>query len=500
LTFQTPSTPARVLRGTVYVLFLLEALAALILALDAAVPRGAGEVAAVLGLALFVAAVFCALRFRGSGTRGPWNLAVEGRHRLLLVFTILLGLALRICWLVAVPPVQTSDYQRYLNAARNLLAQHAYIENLEGHVFRAFTPPGLPLVLAGAIRVVGDHVWMPAILNLCLYVLSSLLLALMAKRLFGPQVACVSVLLLAIWPTNIALTGLAASEPLFLLLLIGSCYFLLLSPGAALRRSPVCGLAAGLAALTRPTALTLPVLWVAALLVMRSLRANRPWLKSVALASLFLAATVAPWSLRNYAVLKSFVPVSTNGGDVFYRANNPLATGSWMPRGERDLAPYLADEALWNKTGFAWGKEWIRNHPIDFVELAAKKEVVFLASDDTGVYWAVERPYPERRALIAVGRGLCTLWWVAMWVLLSFALIAHREALDRNPQLVALLLPFLYFGGIHAIFESQQRYHIPAIPFLLILAGLAFTKGPIFPRVERVEQRERRQDGVQLET
>jgi hypothetical protein len=35
----------------------------------------------------------------------------------------------------------------------------------------------------------------------------------------------------------------------------------------------------------------------------------------------------------------------------------------------------------------------------------------------------------------------------------------------------------LYFIGIHSIFESQDRYHIPVIPFLIIAAALAFGGG-----------------------
>ena len=477
MTFQTQPVFNGVLRGAVYIAFLLEAFAALIFTLDASIPRASIAMSAAAGALLFAAIWVIALQFRRRESSSQSDSSPAPRYTPYLVLATFFGLALRIAWLAAVPPVQTSDYQRYLNAARNLLAQHAFVETLNGHVFRAFTPPGLPLALAGAIRVLGDHAWTPAILNLLLYLATSMLLASMARRLVGQQGALISVLLFAIWPTNIALTGLAASEPLFLLLMVGSCYFQWLPPAAALRYSPVCGMAAGLATLTRPTALTIPVLW-AAFVLLKGVRAIKPWLSSIALATLFLAVTVAPWSFRNYSVLKSFVPVSTNGGDVFYRANNPLATGSWTPRGERDLAPYLDDEVLWNRTGFHWGMEWIRNHPSGFAKLAIKKQFLFLGSDETGVYWAVERPYPQRTTLATVGRGLSDLWWLGMWVLLSFALILHGQALCRNPQFVSLLLPFLYFAGIHAIFESQERYHIPAIPFLLILVGLAFTKGP----------------------
>jgi len=52
------------------------------------------------------------------------------------------------------------------------------------------------------------------------------------------------------------------------------------------------------------------------------------FLKNFLIASLFMAATIAPWTYRNWRVLHAWVPISTNGGDVFYRANNPLATAT----------------------------------------------------------------------------------------------------------------------------------------------------------------------------
>ncbi len=461
------SSVQRLLSVAIYVVFLVEVFAALVFQADAFSSHITIPTAISIGTLLFgitVAAAILRPRARDS---------VDGDfvfHRLPLLAVILLGLLIRVLWLLLVPPVQTSDYLRYLEAARNLLARRTYTENLLGHHFRAFTPPGLPLFLAAGIGVVGDHTWTPALMNLGLYVLTALTIARLGVPLAGWRAAFWAIFLFAVWPSNIALTGLAASEPLFLFLLLLACLFLYLPSEVAVRWSPLCGIAAGLAALTRPTALTLPVLWVAALLTLGS---GRKRLKSVALASLFLVATVAPWTFRNYRVLGAFVPVSTNGGDVFYRANNPLATGTWTGKGERDLSPYLTDEVRWNQVGFVWGKEWILSHPLDFLKLSIKKQYIFLGSDETGIYWAVKRAHPQWDTVYSAGRVASDLWWVCLWLLLLFALISHRQDCLRHPRLMCLLLPFLYFSVIHSLFESQDRYHFPAVPFLLIVAALS---------------------------
>lgn len=61
------------------------------------------------------------------------------------------------------------------------------------------------------------------------------------------------------------------------------------------------------------------------------------------------------WTVRNCTIFGTLVIISTNGGDVFYRANNPLATGGFTPIGEKDLKVYKGDELLWNRMGYTGG-------------------------------------------------------------------------------------------------------------------------------------------------
>src|SRR6185503_8545942 len=119
-----------------------------------------------------------------------------------------------------------------------------------------------------------------------------------------------------------------------------------------------------------------------------SYRDRSRWVAGV-VTLLLAAAVVVPWSVRNYRVLHAYVPISTNGGSVFYRANNPLADGSFSDRGERDLDGLRGDEVNWNRTGFAWGMEWIRRDPLGFLALIPKKMALLVASDSSSTSWAV---------------------------------------------------------------------------------------------------------------
>ena len=457
------------LRHVLYVVFLCEGFAALVFSIDSISPRVSIKWAGLFAIILF-AAICVGARFLPE--RGGTKANSEQNWTAFFWGILCLGVVVRIVWLVSVPPVQTSDYARYLTAARNLLDTGTYTEYLRGLRFRAFTPCGWPLVLAAGIRVLGDRSWTPAILNLGAYAGASLLLYRLSARLAGKRAAVWATLIIALWPSNVLMTGLAASEPLFVLFFLAGCFLLFLPDSISLRCAPLCGISTGFAALTRPTALTLPVVWLAACLIWGKPLGKR--LKAMVLASLFTALTVAPWTIRNYRVLGAFVPVSTNGGDVFYRANNPVATGTWTARGERDLSQYMGNEVRWNQVGFAWGKEWIRSHPAKFLKLAVEKQFVFLGSDETGAYWAVARAYPDKHSLYNMTLAASDLWWLLIWIAVLFALVRYRMLFLKTPPLLCLLLPVLYFLGIHSIFESQSRYHIPVVPFLIVVVVLAF--------------------------
>ena len=279
-----------------------------------------------------------------------------------------LGVALRLGWVMVMPPVQLSDAKDYLTLAQNLLKTGTYVDLETGHRLLAFRAPGYPAFLAAAMRLLGDNTWMPAATNVILFICSALLLASAAKALGGKRGQFIALLLFALWPSDIFATGQAGSESISLFLLTAALWLFSLSDVYGAKASVAAGFLGGAVALTRPTLLLLPLLWALFMLVgpnpLRRLR-------QLVIASIVMVATIAPWTLRNYRVLHAFVPISTNGGDVFYRANNDLASGGYTAVAEKDLSA-LQDqgEAEWNRESFKEGEHWIRTHPLQFLKLA----------------------------------------------------------------------------------------------------------------------------------
>ena len=101
-----------------------------------------------------------------------------------------------------------------------------------------------------------------------------------------------------------------------------------------------------------------------------------------------------------------------------------------------------------------------RHHPRVFLRLTAMKNFYLLAcrrSPNGGCNWDRKSKYWESR-----------VFWIALLGLTAWSIYTRW----RNRNLRLLLLPVASLSGVHAVYESQQRYHMPVIPFLIIVAVL----------------------------
>lgn len=395
-------------------------------------------------------------------------------HRSLLSI-IMFGVALRVAWVYLVPPIQLSDFQDYVNTAQALLQTGQHVQFVDSYELKAWRPPGYTFVLAFCMALFGaDNAYIPAFTNILFYVLTCFVLDKIVRPIGGGKNAAMAVLILTLWPSDITITGLALVEPLSLLLFtFGVWAFFETQKTGSIGFAILAGLATGYGALVKPAVLMLPFLWFLFHVMTKAYR--WPAISRTLIAVICMVMVIAPWSIRNYYALGKVVLISTNGGDNFYRANNPNASGGFTRKGERDLNQYLHDEVLWNATGFSWGKEWIKENPLGFIKLIFKKQGILLGEDSTGVYWTLYRGYNESGVLYTVLTIISESWWTTILILSAVGVIKNRTMLAQNPYGGLLLWMTLYFVVIHSVFESQPRYHLPMIGFLAILAAFALT-------------------------
>jgi tetratricopeptide (TPR) repeat protein len=230
------------------------------------------------------------------------------------------GLALRVVYVAFQPrfdptfgrPILDGAY--YLDAARALLASRP-----PAGVY--YMPPLYPAALAIFLRLFGEA-WSGLFLAQHAAVVASAgLLALVARRAGGEAAGLAAAALALLYHPALFFASRPLGEPLALLALAAAVFL----AGQEEDRSGLgAGAAAGIAALVRPNLLPLAGVWV-----LGDLRARR-WRRAAALA--FTAVLlVLPTACHNHAASGRLVPVSANGGIVFWLGNGPDAVGLYTP-------------------------------------------------------------------------------------------------------------------------------------------------------------------------
>jgi hypothetical protein len=376
-----------------------------------------------------------------------------------------LGLVLRLIWIFAFPAQPSSDGDIYLQLAEALKNGEAY--EIAGT--KAYWPVGYPFFLAGWLHLVGDRQIAYLLSNLLLYLFAIYGVSKLTNELTNGKGVTLAAFLFAIWPNLIFNTATPEKEMLVLALLPWATWAIIKTistPGY--RLIFVSGLLLGYSTLVQPSLQFLPL--IAGFLLFATLGFNQSSILKVIFLCGGAAIVIAPWTIRNYQQLDRFVLVSTNGGDNFYRANNPLADGGYTPKGEIDLS--ALNEADSNIKGKELAIDWIVNHPINFIALSFEKQIRFIGDDAVGVYNTLKAGKASDNGKIYIFfKGLANLWWMTLWLVLALLVLQTRRDQKMIPNFA--FIPFwlwLYLFCIHSVFESGGKYHVPVlwVPCVLI--------------------------------
>lgn len=385
-------------------------------------------------------------------------------------FVLFVGVVLRVAWVSLFPATPASDGATYISLAYKLLNGARY----ESAGTLAYWPPGYPLFLAPWLFLLPAPLAIP-LSQIVLFVVGALGIHRLTKLIASQAAASVAVVLFAAWPSLIAMTSTPEKEILILALLPWGMYWAL---HASLKTALLSGISLGVAVLVQPSLqLLIPVLGL--FLVVRN------GLKYLPGALIFITAallTIAPWSLRNFQVLGAFKLVSTNGGDVLYRANNPLATGGYTERGAIDLSQLSELER--DRQSRELALRWIRENPWSFARLAVEKQVRFMGDDAYGIYTTFRAKGEKRENRLYVPlKILANAWNLLVWLLLaSYVLKGHRLPNDAR----VVIWAWYYLFALHSVFEAGAKYHVPMIWVLCVVLGVLSTKGSYPERVEKI--------------
>ncbi len=430
---------------------------------------------------------------RGDGASGDFP-RLGGRASA-WIFGVALVVRLVAVAVVGLSTTRFADAPAYLFAAKALSQTGSYPIRTDRDYFR---PPGYSIFLAAVTLGHPERIAVAKLANAVLGALAPVLLAAIALRLFRSRaVALLAGAGAALDPSLVLVSSDVQSEPLFLVLLLASAFFLLVCVD---RPSSNFGVLAGillaLAALTRPTAMAVAPLLLAPVADRRYPMRARLHLAFSAL--LGVALGVAPWTLRNAVVYRELLPITDVGGFNFYFGNSEPMTRFFDLRSREEFEAWIVESGRFMDAKVAALRAAGFNTP-GRINRALVREILAerLATPRTTLrlFWQKTldwlRPYPNpffwpRAAVVGVGVFYAALYGLAAWGLL----VAPR----RGVGLFCLAVLALSMAA-HLLTVVSWRYRVPYWdPILLAYASFALWRlrpSPARRRRDRVSRAER---------
>lgn len=354
---------------------------------------------------------------------------------------------------------------------------------------QAMRMPGYPVFLAASIRLCGKRLLPVRLMQACVGTAACWFLHLLGTTLVDERTGLLAAFLAAVSPTFVGFSPLILSETLFAATLLASLILMAkLSVGwpplakptnDAAENSPPSncriwlaigtGITVGAACYVRPSWLLTAPLFCAIHLLMtwigrkhNAIGHTRAVMTAKTLECVFvvvgLAASLAPWTVRNSRVIGHAIPTTLWVGPSLYDGLNPKATG------DSDMEFFEEDNLLATMTEYEMDHEY-RRRSWEFVRENPSRAIQ-LGFVKVGRLW---KPWPNAAQF--------QQWWLCLIVAafflptVGFALFAAGR---RKFDVRCLLLtagPVIYFTAIHSVFVGSLRYRLPAEYPLLILSA-----------------------------
>ncbi len=357
---------------------------------------------------------------------------------------------------------------------RSLASGHGFsVENIPIAKF----PPVYPFLVGGVFAVFGVYSKVSAVILFLLQSIcaafTAVCLVILGNRFIGRKEGMIAGLVWAFYPSSIfhSVVRVWYSELAIMLLLLLIIIACTPKPSPLFPRVACVGLLSGMLILTDSTMALYPALLVLMMLYVWKVDLWR-WIGLLLIWCVAAGMVVTPWAIRNYLVLGTPGILKSNFGLELFFGNNPYSTGGGI-----DKERYQALEALNQEEhayyraqsefvyyGYLQNKalEWIRTHPLRFLQLTAKR------------FWYFWGKFPRRHPDIwSYHSWLQLIWYGPVAVL---ALYGFWYSINRRWNLTPIWLFLLVYPLPFYVTHVQlYRYRYPVEPFLVLLAAIPLT-------------------------
>ncbi len=388
----------------------------------------------------------------------------DARFRWASLVVIVLALALR-GLAMSRGPACFDDPDNYLSLARSLAEGKGL--SLAGRP-TAYRPPLYPIMLAPLVAALGSCAPIGvAILHLVLGAGTTWLAAASARAmgLSRPR-SIIAAFIVACDPVLIA-QGRSVMTETTTAFFVGLSLFGIGIGGG--RGAIVGGLAAGLAALTRPSAL--PGACLVAVAWAIAGRRKPPTLAHAGVYLMAMAAVIAPWAVRNLIVMGEPICTTTHGGYTLALANNPTYYRDVLDA-DSDRVWTGHDQWLWwdqvnRETAAMTEPEADRFLRDRVVRLALDQPAEFARAsiDRLTRFWAIA---PSAVVYSRGVRLVVACWTIPLWLALA---VGGFGASARQWPVVAAGITILGLTGVQALYWTDMRMRSPLVPAIAIVAA-----------------------------
>lgn len=362
-----------------------------------------------------------------------------------------------------------SDSYKYLGLAKSIIAGKGFVSSNN----EPFTKVGVfyGVVLSALFKVgIINHSAIIALQSIALGLLLSFIFLKIHSKIFGVDSIDAPVLffLLTFYPTVFFSSFFILTEMLFTVLLYASSYlFILYEEKKDYLFLIFSAVLLAFAALTRSMILFFPfgfAVCAAAYSIYKKKKFGRTVFDSFVFL-FFFCVIIMPWTLRNYLVFKKFIPITTNGGGIYFGY----------------LALKYGEENVWKCSEMKEFKKAKTNMILDKMFLEAEKkllrekraELVFDSFKRFFVFWL---DIPGSKILLKGKNLILVFLKSAHYSLLLFSFAGILFALKEHKKIFLFLIFICYYAALHSATFANGRYRFPIEPVLLLFAYVGAKK------------------------
>lgn len=400
-----------------------------------------------------------------------------------VLMTIILTLAPRLFWIYAVGTEPFSDFL-HLHNYGVAVSQGDFTNYVDFYAVFPFKF-GFGFLVGGLYALFGPHPMVVEAFNVLLSLMQVLFVYLIAREI-RPESARPAALIYAAWPAQIMYCSVVAAENSFLVPFLAAIYVLIrfFKYHARSRKGYAMLILAGaltaVAQALRPMAMVLvPAAAVCILFFISCHESKGRDIGKKALCILLVACSY-------YAALKLIsLPIkSLSGIDISRSATgynllvgtNYEANGMFNQGDFSIISYYNYDFDKVHSEAEKVAIQRIKNDPGRFLKLAVKKANIQWGKENYGYYWSVISAESGSRVEEAIKLHPRAFYAISQFhylIVLLLAFVGCYAAYRRKNTAPAML--WLIIGAMflaYTFLEVQPRYHLPAGPLFILLAGL----------------------------